>query len=157
MKQLMTRDEALTLQLWQRELVLKERKLTPVEPQYCIVWEDPADMDSPVKVMIPSPQWLAMAMHGNVLPPVGDANPPVDENGAVIEGHALHDNVIGALTEEQAMKYLLQKDVPARVWNAPQGNRRRFVITRREMISTDRVYRNAWRLTQFVDETTQAA
>jgi len=146
MSKRMTRDEALTLKLWQRELVLKERKLPPVEPQYCIVWEDPDDMDAPVHITTPSPQWLAMALHGNVLPPVEVYPLPVNDKGSVIEGHALHDDVIEAMTEEEAMEYLLQKDVPASVWSAPKGNARRFVICKRAMIPTDRNHRNAWAL-----------
>lgn len=146
MTKLMTRDEALTLKLWERELVLKERGLEPVEPQYCIVWEDPADIDASVHVTTPSPQWLAMAMHGNVLPPVSFYPLPVDDKGNVIPGHALHDDVIDAMTEEQAMEYLSQKDVPREVWEDTTGNRRRFVICKRAMVPTDRSYRNAWGL-----------
>ncbi len=146
MMQLMIRNEALTLKLWQREMALRDRGLAPVKPQYCIVWEDPDDLDAPVKITTPSPQWLAMAMHGNVLPPVDVYPLPIDNTGAVISGHRLHHDVIDAMTEEQAMEYLLQKDIPASTWAVPEGNRRRFVITKREMIPTDRRHRNAWRL-----------
>mgnify|MGYP003676846596 CR=1 FL=1 len=146
MTELLTRDEAMSLKLWERELVLKDRKLTPVEPQYAIVWEDPTEMDDPVKVTVPSPMWLAMAMHGNCLPPVSVYPLPVDEKGAVIFPHPLHDDVIPAMTEEEAMEYLLQKDVPQYVWKDATGNAPRFKITKRAMVSTDRSYRNAWRL-----------
>ena len=145
-QELITREEALTLKLWQRELVLKDRGLEPIEPQYCIVWEDPTDLDAPVKVTTPSPQWLAMAMHGNVLPPVSVYPLPVDEKGAVIFPHPLHDDVIPTMTEEQAMEYLYQKDCEPHMTEVPGDNRRRFVITKRAMVSTDRSYRNAWRL-----------
>ncbi len=149
MKQLLTRDEALSLKLWQREITLKERGIEPVEPHYCIVWEDPDDFDASPCITTPSPMWLAMAMHGDVLPPVTVYPLAVDDKGRVIEGHGLHDNVVPAMTEKQAMEYLLQKDVPRRVWDAPEGsNMRRFVICRRDMIPTDRGYRNAWKLTQ---------
>lgn len=147
MKQLMTRDEALGLKLWQRELVLRERSLfkNAPQPQYCIVWEDPDDLDAPVKITTPSPQWLVMAMHGNVLPPVEDANPPVNKHGNVISGHTLHDNVIDAMTEEDAMVYLLQKDVPMRVWKHSNDNRHRFVICKRSIAPklTQRKYEHA--------------
>lgn len=149
MTPLLTRDEALSLKLWQRESVLKERGLEGVEPQYCIVWDDPDDLDAPPKITTPSPMWLAMAMHGDVLPPVAVYPLAVDNKGRVIEGHGLHDDVAAAMTEEQAMEYLLQKDVPKKVWDGTDGaNMRRFVICRRGMISTDRAYRNAWKLTQ---------
>ena len=41
-----------------------------VEPTYCIAWEDPADPDAPVVITHPAPEWLAMAMHGGLLPPI---------------------------------------------------------------------------------------
>lgn len=149
MTPLMTRGEALSMKLWERELALKQLGLKPVEPQYCIVWEDPDDLDAPCKITTPSPMWLAMAMHGDVLPPVGTYPLPIDEKGSVLPGHSLHDDVIPAMTEEQAMEYLLQKDVPCKVWDNTEGsNMRRFVICRRDMVPTDRHYRNAWKLTQ---------
>lgn len=146
MTQLITRDEALTLKLWQRELILKERALKPVDPQYCIVWEDPEELDAAIRVTTPSPQWLAMAIHGNVLPPVSIYPLPVDSKGVVLPGHKLHDDVIPAMTEKQAMEYLLQKDVPRSVWEDTNTNRRRFVICKRSMVPVDRFYRNAWSL-----------
>jgi len=140
----------LKMPLWCRELCTRHL-LPKQDPQYCIVWEDPDDLDQPTKVTIPSPQWLAMAMHGNILPPVEVYPLPVDERGAVLPGHKLHDDVVPAMTEEEAMEYLLQKDVPQKVWGDNSGNRRRFVICPRAIVPTDRSYRNAWRLTQMKD------
>ena len=31
--------------------------LEPVEPHYCIVWEDPEEPEVPAKVTVPSPRW----------------------------------------------------------------------------------------------------
>jgi len=158
MTQRMTRDEALALKLWQRESALVERGLKGVEPQYCIVWDDLDDLDAAPHVTTPSPMWLAMAMHGNVLPPVSVYPLDVNDRGRVIEGHGLHDSVVPAMTEEQAMEYLLQKDVPRRVWDAPGGsNARRFVICHRTMVPVDKTFRDAWRLTQENEELENAA
>ena len=91
--ELMTRKEALTLKLHERESVLHDRELSPVEPQYCIVWEDPTKLDDPVKVTVPSPEWLAMAMHGNILPPV-DVCPLV----SFLYGAPFHNALLSTIT-----------------------------------------------------------
>lgn len=91
--------------------ILPERE----EPQYCIVWEVPKELDEPVKVTVPTPEWLAMTMHGNV-------------------------------SEEEAMEYLLQKDVPSRVWADNTSNTPHYYICKRSMIPTNREFRNAWRI-----------
>jgi pimeloyl-ACP methyl ester carboxylesterase len=41
-----------------------------IQPRLCLTWEDPADLDTPAKVTTPSPQWLAIAFAGGLLPPV---------------------------------------------------------------------------------------
>ena len=91
--------------------ILPERE----EPQYCIVWEDPKELDEPVKVTVPTPEWLAMTMHGNV-------------------------------SEEEAMEYLLQKDIPSRVCADNTSNTADYYICKRSMIPTNREFRNAWRI-----------
>jgi hypothetical protein len=110
-----------------------------VEGRYVIAYE-PA-VDAPLSVVIPDPNWLAMAMAGGVLPAAEvyqtrdlatiDAAPP-----------------IGPLSEEQAMEYLVQKDVPRGVWDRPGENRRSFAITLKSMLPASRQWRNAWRLTE---------
>ena len=144
--ELMTRKEALTLKLHERESVLHDRELSPVEPQYCIVWEDPTKLDDPVKVTVPSPEWLAMAMHGNILPPVDVWPISIDENGNAIIPDSYHNDVIGPQSEEDAMEYLLQKDVPSRVWADDTSNTPRYYICKRTMIPTNSEWRNAWRI-----------
>ena len=52
---------------------------------------------------------------------------------------------IGKLTEEEAMEYLIMKDIPRRVWGK-KHNRPMFKIVRTEQVPTDRLFRNAWRL-----------
>ena len=145
MTELMTREESLSIPLWRRESLLHDRGLKPVAPQYCIVWEDPSDLDRPARITTPSPQWLAMALHGNVLPPVSVYPLAVTDQGQVMADHNLHDAVIETMSEEKAMEYLLQKDVPPSVWTAG-ANRLRYKICKRAMVPTDRSHRNAWRL-----------
>jgi len=124
--------------------------LENVEPTYCIAWEDPDTPDDPVKITVPAPEWLACALEGGILPPVevyhaiedtlvdGKVDPEV--------GKRLHEAPrMPPMTEEQAMEYLLMKDVPRRVWQQ-QRNRQMFYIVPRHMIPTDRSFRGAWRL-----------
>jgi hypothetical protein len=111
----------------------------PRDPRYVVVYE--AGIDAPVSVITPDPRWLAMAMAGGILPPVEayasgdraaiDAAPP-----------------IGPMSEEEALEYLAQKDLPPAVWQNPQGNRRRVVITLKSKLPVSRTFRDAWALVQ---------
>ena len=152
--------------LFERILWAKEN-LRPVEPKHCIVWEQPGT-EGETAVTVPSPEWLASALHGGILPPVevylqircrwtrGDecftdlhTCPGKGwKMGEVVNGHLLHlVKPIGPMTEEEAMEYLLQKDVPRAVW-ADHGrtNRPRFCITERTSIPKTRGFRDAWAL-----------
>lgn len=125
-----------------------KENLQKVEPQYCIVWEDPDNPEAPTKVTTPAPEWLAMAMHGELLPPVHVYHEIEDtmENGRVTMGHLLHDTEpVPAMSEEEAMEYLVQKDLPRRVWQRSH-NRQMFFIVPRADVPKDRSFRNAWRL-----------
>ena len=55
---------------------------------------------------------------------------------------------IGAMTEEQAIEYLIQKDIPPQVWREYQGNRCVLKIVPVELIPSDRSFRNAWKVNQ---------
>jgi hypothetical protein len=124
--------------------------LERVEPTYCIAWEDPDAPDEPMKVTVPAPEWLAMALHGDMLPPVEVYHAIEDTMlGNTVHpeaGAQLHEAPrMPAMTEEQAMEYLLQKDVPRRVWQQSH-NRQMYYIVPRSAIPTERHFRNAWRL-----------
>ena len=162
--------------LFQR-LLRARAHLEPVQPRYCIVWEQPG-ADGAVAVTVPDPNWLAMALAGGYLPPVdvyhqlrcrwrnevGDEvftlvneRPPGPgewEGGTVVNGHLLHQvRPIGPMTEEEAMHYLLEKDVPRQVWHDhDRVNRPRFAICRREQLPADRRFRESWRLSTFVND-----
>lgn len=124
-------------------------ELPKVQPKYCIVWEDPDTPDEPLHVTTPAPEWLAMAMYGGLLPPVEvyhEIEDTLTADGTVTKGHLLHDtDPVPAMTEEEAMEYLAQKDVPRRVWQKSH-NRQMFYIVPRSAVPTNRTFRNAWRL-----------
>lgn len=69
------------------------------------------------------------------------------EGQTVIESNFSNYEPIGPMSEEQAIEYLVKKDVPHRVWaDHDRINFRRFKIVRQEAIPTDRTHRNAWEL-----------
>lgn len=136
------------LKLWDRELVSR-KLLEPVEPKYCIVWEDPDDLDAPVKITHPAPRWLAMALAGGYLPPVEAYLMDQETPDGAPKLHP-YAEPIGPMTEEEAMEYLVAKDIPRRVWADDGANSRRFAIVPRSTIPTDRSMRNAWRLNDLV-------
>jgi len=140
--------------LWERELIFQSRHKDHPKPNYAILWEDPSDPEAPAKVTSPSPVWLAMAMHGGILPPVwvyhelkkDEAQPGFKRH---TRGHLLHETEpVPAMTEEEAMEYLIQKDIPERVWKDYRGNRTILKIVPRHLIPSDRSFRNAWSIKQ---------
>lgn len=149
------------LTLWQREMAFKQvcldNNVDLDQPPMCVAWEDPADPEAPMKVTTPSPTWWAMALHGGILPPV-EAYHALAEDEAQdgftrhTRGHYLHDTQpMPPMTPEQAMTYLVQKDIPPRVWRDHRGNRTIFRIVPRSAIPTDRTNRNAWKLKELAD------
>lgn len=125
---------------------------------YRIVFDDPDDLEAPTKILVPAPEWMEIAMSGG-LPPIWVYwQLQDDEQRAVAEGRHKefkHDPEklalqytaprIGPLTEEEAIEYLVMKDIPRRVW-AKEHNRPMFKIVKRDMIPTDRTFRNAWEM-----------
>ena len=111
-------------------------------------------------VLVPSDNWLEEAKAG-LLPPISvywalqD-----DEQQAIAEGR--HDTFehdpakheaqwtaprIGPLSEEEAIEYLVMKDIPRHIWSV-EYNRPMFKIVRTEDVPSDRQFRNAWRLAE---------
>ena len=132
--------------LWDR-LVEAKTRLDPVQSKYRVLFEDPTQPDAPASVLSPDPNWLAAALAGGILPPIDtylrDQNVP---DGQPKE-HP-YAEPIGALTEEEAVEYLVQKDVPPQVWRDYQGNRTIMKIVPVELIPSDRSFRNAWKINQ---------
>ena len=147
-----------SLKLYEREHVFqkiaKEHGGGFEQPPFAVLWEDPDDIEAPVKITTPAPAWWAMALHGGILPPVevywalkhDEEQPGFTRH---TRGKLLHETPpMRAMTEEEAMHYLIMKDVPPRVWRDYEGNRTILRIVPRELIPTDRSYRNAWRIAQ---------
>lgn len=127
--------------------------------KYRVIFDDPDALDETTKVLVPAQQWLDEAIAGN-LPPIWVYwQLQDDENKAREEGriesfnhdpekHALQWRAprIGPLTEEEAMEYLVMKDLPRKCW-AEEHNRPMFKIVRTEQVPNDRQFRNAWEMT----------
>jgi len=139
--------------LWDRLAEAKSR-LAPVQSKYRVLFENPAEPDAPAAVLTPDPNWMAAALAGGVLPPIDtylrDQNVP---DGQPKE-HP-YAEPIGAMTEEEAIEYLVKKDISPQVWREYNGNRIIMKIVPVELIPSDRSFRNAWKINQ--TETEMAA
>lgn len=123
--------------------------LEPVEPHYCIVWEDPEEPEAPAKVTVPSPRWLAMALKGGYLPPIGAYLLDREEPDSTPKRHP-YAAPIGAMTEEQAMEYLALQVLPRQV-SEYCGNRTIMRFVARADLPASRQFRNAWTLKQEIE------
>ena len=132
--------------LWDRLAEAKSR-LAPVQSQYRVLFENPADPEAPASVLCPDPNWMAAALAGGVLPPVDTY---LRDQG-VADGEPKehpYAEPIGPMTEEEAIEYLVMKDISPRVWRDYTGNRCIMKIVPVELIPTDRSFRNAWKINQ---------
>ena len=127
---------------------------------YRVIYEDPDCPEQAAMVLVPTDNWLDDAMAGK-LPPISVYwELQDDEQRAIDEGK--HDNFkhdpnkwekqftaprIGELTEEEAMEYLVMKDIPRKVWSV-EYNRPMFKIVKTEQVPSDRQFRNAWEMAQ---------
>ena len=136
----------MTQHLWTRLLEAKAR-LKPVQSKYRVLFEDPREPDAPAKVLVPDPNFMAAALAGDILPPIDT----YQRDRLVPDGEPKehpYAEPIGAITEEEAVEYLVQKDIDPAVWRDYQGNRTIMKIVPVEMIPSDRSFRNAWRIAQ---------
>jgi hypothetical protein len=134
------------IHLWDRLAEAKAR-LTPVQSQYRVLFENPEDLDAPAAVLCPDPNWMAAALAGGVLPPIDTY---LRDQG-VADGEPKehpYAEPIGAMTEEEAIEYLVMKDISPQVWRDYKGNRCILKIVPVEMIPSDRSFRNAWKINQ---------
>jgi hypothetical protein len=98
---------------------------------------------------------MACALQGGILPPVwvywelakDEAQPDFKKH---TRGYLLHKTEpMGPMTEEEAIEYLIQKDVPQSVWQSwDEGNRPKMVICRKEQLPATREWRNAWKISE---------
>lgn len=122
------------------------KNLKPVEPEYCAVYEDPETKAA--FIMTPDPHCLAMLIYGGLMPPPWVKQMLKEEEQK--EGFTRHSDhgkahlqhttpPIPSLTQEQAIEYLVQTDVPKEAWDS-------LIICRRDQVKKDREFRNAWRV-----------
>ena len=136
----------MTQHLWNRLLEAKSR-LEPVQSKYRVLFEDPAAPDEPAKVLVPDPNWMAAALAGDILPPIDTYLRDRDVPDGQPKEHP-YAEPIGPMTEEEAIEYLIQKDIPPQVWRDYKGNRSVMKIVPVELIPSDRSFRNAWKINQ---------
>ena len=138
--------------LWERLHWAKDN-LDGVQSDYRVVWEDPNEPDEPAKITIPDPNWLACALQGGILPPVevywelkkDEAQPDFKKH---TRGYLLHNTKpVDKMTEEEAIEYLIMKDVPESVWREwDTGNQPKMVICKKDQLPPTREWRNAWKI-----------
>ena len=136
--------------LWDRLAEAKSR-LAPVQSKYRVVFEDPATPDEPAKVLVPDPNWMACALEGNILPPIDT----YQRDRLVQDGEPKehpYAKPIGPMSEEEAIEYLIMKDICPSVWQEYRGNRTIIKIVPVELVPSDRSFRNAWKINQEADE-----
>ncbi len=132
--------------LWDRLAEAKSR-LEPVQSKYRVVFEDPAMPDEPAKVLVPDPNWMACALEGNILPPIDTYQRDRDVPDGQHKEHPYAEPV-GPMTEEEAIEYLIMKDIDPSIWRDYNGNRIIMKIVPVELIPSDRSFRNAWKIKQ---------
>ena len=132
--------------LWDRLAEAKAR-LEPVQSKYRVLFENPEDLDAPAAVLCPDPNWMAAALAGGVLPSIETYQRDRDVADGQPKAHP-YAAPIGPMTEEEAIEYLVMKDVPPQVWRDYKGNRCIMKIVPVELIPTDRSFRNAWKINQ---------
>jgi hypothetical protein len=131
-------------------------RLAPVQSKYRVLFEDPATPEAPAAVLVPDPNWMAAALAGGVLPPIETYLRDRDVPDGQPKEHP-YAEPIGPMTEEQAIEYLIQKDIPPSVWRDYRGNRTILKIVPVELVPSDRSFRNAWRISQDQTQIEEAA
>ena len=148
--------------------------LKPHHTDYRVIYEDPAYPDDPVVLLSPAPEWMACALAGGILSEVEHQHNMklelVTDDGEIIQttfiesqqiyldkkivketvlnyDEYIMSKPIGPMTEEEAIEYLIMKDVPARVWHSDyKYNRQMFKIIKMDQLPKDRKYTDCWRL-----------
>lgn len=136
--------------LWDRLAEAKSR-LKPVQSKYRVVFEDPATPDEAAKVLCPDPNWMACALEGSILPPIDTYQRDHDVPDGQPKEHP-YAKPIGPMTEEEAIEYLIMKDIDPSIWRDYNGNRTIMKIVPVELVPSNRSFRNAWKINQEADE-----
>ena len=136
--------------LWERLCWAKEH-LEKVQSDIRVIYED--SVDAPAKILVPDPNWMACALQGGILPPVesywelakDEAQPDFKNH---TRGYLLNNTKpVDAMTEVEAIDYLIKKDVPQSVWKTwNEGNKPTMVICRTHQLPEHRQWRDAWQI-----------
>ena len=104
-----------------------KENLEPIQSDYRVVYEQ--NIDEPAKVLVP------------------EAKPDFVKH---TRGYLLHEtDPVEPMTEEQAIEYLIMKDIPREVWQTwDEGNKPKMVICRKQQLPSTREWRNAWRISE---------
>lgn len=142
--------------------------------QYIIVYDDIYSETGGIIEVMPTDEWIALAMNGGILPPIetwhkmkfklmNDKDEificdfleleEIRRTNKIVQENLLNDDEVresqplGPLSEEETMEYLLMKDVPPRIWHDKyKRNRCLFKICRPAQLPEDFTFRKAWRL-----------
>jgi len=136
--------------LWDRLAEAKSR-LAPVQSKYRVLFENPAEPEAPAAVLVPDPNFMAAALAGDVLPPIDTYIRDQSVPDGQPKEHPYAEPV-GAMTEEEAIEYLVMKDISPSIWRDYNGNRTIMKIVPVELIPSDRSFRNAWKISQAEQE-----
>ena len=138
--------------LWDRLCWAKEN-LEAHQSDYRVVYED--SIDECAKILVPDPNWMAAALQGGILPPVWVYHELAKDEAQEdfkkhTRGYLLHETEpVEAMTEEEAIEYLILKDCPRHVWeNYNEGNRPKMVVCKKEQLPQTREWRNAWKISE---------
>ena len=133
-----------------------KENLEPVQTDIRVVYED--GLDEPSKILVPDPNWMACALQGGILPPVesywelkkDEEQPDFKKH---TRGYLLHETEpVGPMTEEEAIEYLIKKDIPSHIWKTwNDGNKPKMVICRTHQLPSTREWRNAWKINEDIE------
>jgi hypothetical protein len=140
----MTSVDFTDVHLWHR-LAWAHENLEAYQSDYRVVFE--YDLDKPAAILVPDPNWMAIALHGGILPPVEryhEEERDEQQNFIGPSDYWSSYEAIPAMTEEEAIEYLVKKDVPQHVWKDKTANRPRFRICKTENLPASREWRDAW-------------
>ena len=136
--------------LWDRLADAKAR-LDPVQSKYRVLFENPADPEAPASVLVPDPNFMAAALAGDVLPPIDTYIRDQSVPDGQPKEHP-YTEPVGAMTEEEAIEYLVMKYISPSIWRDYNGNRTIMKIVPVELIPSDCSFRNAWKISQAEQE-----
>lgn len=127
------------------------------QPEFVIVWEDPKEIEAPCKITWVTPEFVAAAKHGGILPAIDAyvADKKTVERWSERNGsqggfnwadwsaqHPYTSRLAEPMNHEGIVSYVLQKDLPTRVLE--DGNKPRYRIIERAKLPKNRLHRNAW-------------